>query len=55
MRLYYFDTNQGSKSKKSSRRLLTTNWRYIFARCKLLVASLYNVNVAAHSFRASDI
>ena len=55
MRLYYFDTNRGLKLKKFSRRLLTTNWRNIFARCKPLVASLYNVNDAAYSFRASDI
>ena len=40
---------QGSKLKKSLRRLLATNWRNIVARCKFLVASLYNVNDAAHS------
>ena len=40
---------QGSKLKKSSGRLLATNWRNIVARCKFLVASLYNVNDAAHS------
>ena len=42
--------------KKSPRRLLATNWRNIVARCKFLVASLYNVNEAAHSISlASDI
>ena len=41
--------NQGSKLKKSSGRLLATNWRNIVARCKFSVASLYNVNDAAHS------
>ena len=40
---------QGSKLKKSSGRLLATNWRNIVAKCKFLVASLYNVNDAAHS------
>ena len=40
---------QGSKLKKSSGRLLATNWRNIVARCKFLVASSYNVNNAAHS------
>ena len=28
---------------------MATNWRNILARCKFLVASLYNVNGAAHS------
>ena len=37
---------QGSKLKKSSGRLLATNWRNI-------VASLYNVNDAAHSMARS--
>ena len=32
---------QGSKLKKSSGRLLATNWRNVIARCKFLVASLY--------------
>ena len=41
--------NQGSKLKKSSGRLLATNWRNIVASCKFLVASLYNVNDVAHS------
>ena len=40
--------NQGSKLKKSSIRLLTTNCRNIVARCKFLVGSLYNVNDTAH-------
>ena len=40
---------QGSKLKKSSGRLLATNWTNIVARCKFLVASSYNVNDAAHS------
>ena len=40
---------QGSKLKKSPSRLLATNWRNIVSRCKFLVASLYNVNDAAHS------
>ena len=40
---------QGSKLKKSSSRLLATNWRNIVSRCKFLVASLYNVNDTAHS------
>ena len=40
---------QGSKLKKSSGRFLATKWRKIVARCKFLVASLYNVNDAAHS------
>ena len=40
---------QGSKLKKSPSGLLATNWRNIVARCKFLVASLYNVNDAAHS------
>ena len=40
---------QGSKLKKSSGRLLATNWRNIVARCKFLVASSYKVNDAAHS------
>ena len=39
---------QGSKLKKSSSRLLTTNCRNIVARCKFLVGSLYNVNDTAH-------
>ena len=43
------NNNQGSKLKKSSGRLLATNWRNIITRCKFLVASLYNVNDAAHS------
>ena len=34
-------TDQGSKLKKSSGRLLATNWRNVVARCKFLVASLY--------------
>ena len=38
---------QGSKLKKSSGRLLATNWRNIVARCKFLVAGFYNVNDAA--------
>ena len=33
-------TAQGSKLKKSSSRLLATNWRKIVARCKVLVTSL---------------
>ena len=40
---------QGSKLKTSSSSLLATNWRNIVARCKFLVASLYNVNEAAYS------
>ena len=44
-----YDHVQGSKLKKSSGRLLATNWRNIVARCKFLVASLYNVNDTAHS------
>ena len=40
-------SEQGSKLKKSSGRLLATNWRHIVARCKFLVASFYNVNDAA--------
>ena len=40
---------QGSKLEKSS----VTNWRNIVARCKFLVASLYNVNDAAHSMARS--
>ena len=40
---------QGSKLKKSSGRLLATNWRNIVAKCKFLVASLCNGNDAAHS------
>ena len=44
---------QGSKLKKSSGRLLATNWRNIVARRKFLVASLYNVNDAAHSMARS--
>ena len=48
--------SQGSKLKKSPSRLLATNWRNIVSRCKFLVASLYNVNDAAHSISlASDI
>ena len=48
--------NQGSKLKKSSGRLLATNWRNVVARYKFLVASLYDVNEAAHSISlASDI
>ena len=39
---------QGSKLEKFSGRLLATNWRNIVAKCKFLVASLYNVNDAAH-------
>ena len=39
----------GLEIKKSSGRLLATNWRNIITRCKFLVASLYNVNDAAHS------
>ena len=46
---YMLYKNQGSKLKKSSGRLLATNWRNIVARCKFLVASLYNVNDAARS------
>ena len=34
---------------------MATNWRNTVARCKFLVASLYNVNDAAHRYRASDI
>ena len=45
----YCAVYQGSKLKKSSGRLLATNWRNIVARCKFLVASSYNVNDAAHS------
>ena len=36
---------QGSKLKKSLGGLLATNWRNIVARCKFLVASLFNVQV----------
>ena len=39
----------GLKIKKSSGRLLVTNWRNIVIRCKFLVVSLYNVNDAAHN------
>ena len=39
---------QGSKLEKFSGRLLATNWRNIVAKYKFLVASLYNVNDAAH-------
>ena len=39
----------GLRIKKSSGRLLVTNWRNIVARCKFVVVSLYNVNYAAHS------
>ena len=42
-------SNTGLEIKKSSGRLLATNWRNIVARCKHLVASLYKVNDAAHS------
>ena len=62
--IYYFNMwtvsldvstqRQGSKFKKSSGRLLATNWRNIVARCKFLVASLYNLNDAVHNTRASD-
>ena len=41
---------QGSKLKKSLGRLLATNWRNLVARCKFLVASLYdqkNINFGA--------
>ena len=49
-------TSQGSKLKKSSGRLLATNWRNVVARYKFLVASLYDVNEAAHSISlASDL
>ena len=44
---------QGSKLKIASGRLLATNGRNIVARCKFLVASLYNVNDAAHSMARS--
>ena len=37
------------KLKKSSGRLLATNWRNIVTRGKFLVASLFNVNDATHS------
>ena len=37
----------GLKIKKSSGRLLVTNWKNIVTRCKFLVGSLYNVNDAA--------
>ena len=40
---------QGSRLKKSSGRLLVTNWRNIVGSCTFLVATLYNVNDAAHS------
>ena len=40
---------QGSKLKKSWGYLLATNQRNIVTRCKFLVASLFNVNDAAHS------
>ena len=57
MNPHHYDTEnfheQGLKLKKSSGRLLATNWRNIVARYKFLVASLYNVNEAAHSIRAS--
>ena len=43
---------QSSKWKKSSGRLLATNWRNLVTRCKFLVASLYNVNDTNHSIRA---
>ena len=42
---------QGLKLKKSSGRLLATNWRNIVAWCKFLVASSYNVNDAAQGLR----
>ena len=45
--------NLGSKLKKSSGRLLATNWRNIVARGKFLVASLFNVNDTAHSMAQS--
>ena len=50
-------TSQGSKLKKSSGRLLATNWRNIVARCKFLVTCLYNVNnlMTQLIVRASDI
>ena len=44
---------QGSKLKKSSVRLMATNWRNIVARCKFLLASLYNVYDTAHSMARS--
>ena len=40
---------KGLKLKKSSGRLLATNWRNIVTKCKFLVASLYNVNDTTHS------
>ena len=40
---------QGSKLKKSSGRLLAINWRNVVTKCKLLVASLDNVNATTHS------
>ena len=40
---------QGSKLRKSSDHHLATNWRNIVARCKFLVAILYNVNDTAYS------
>ena len=43
----------GWKLKKSLGCLLATNWRNIVARCKFKVASLYNVNDAAHSMAQS--
>ena len=43
----------GLKIKKSSGRLLVTNWRNIVTRCKFLVVSLYNVNDAAHNMGQS--
>jgi len=36
---------QGSKLKKSLGCLLATNWRNLVARCKFLVASLYNQKI----------
>ena len=44
---------KGLKLKKSSGRLLATNWRNIVTKCKFLVASLYNVNDTTHSMARS--
>ena len=46
-------TVAGLKIKNPSGHLLATNWTNIVARCKFLVASLYNVNDAAHSMARS--
>ena len=48
-----YQLSEEEGNKKTSGRLLVTNWKNIVARCRFLVPSLNNLNDTAHSMARS--